>query len=53
VEVAVVGKYFETGNFKLSDVYVSVVESIKHAAWNNGVKANLHWVSSIQVEKEE
>lgn len=51
VEIAVVGKYFETGAFKLSDVYVSVVEAIKHASWANGVKANLHWVSSIEIEK--
>lgn len=52
INVAVVGKYFETGAFKLADVYISVVESIKHASWNNNVKTNLHWVSSLQVEKE-
>ncbi len=52
IEVAVVGKYFETGAYKLADVYISVVESIKHASWNNGVKTNLHWISSLQVEKE-
>lgn len=51
VNIAVVGKYFETGDYKLSDVYVSVVEAIKHASWSNNVKANLHWVSSIDVEK--
>jgi CTP synthase len=51
MEIAVVGKYFETGDYKLSDVYVSVVESIKHASWMYGVKTNLHWVSSIDVEK--
>lgn len=52
VNVAVVGKYFETGDYKLQDVYVSVVESIKHASWNNSVKANLHWVSSVDIEKQ-
>jgi len=51
IDIAVVGKYFETGDYKLSDVYVSVVESIKHAAWQNGVRAILHWVSSLDVEK--
>jgi CTP synthase len=51
MEIAVVGKYFETGSYKLSDVYVSVVESIKHASWLYGVKSNLHWVSSADVEK--
>lgn len=51
VDIAVVGKYYETGAYKLADVYISVVEAIKHASWNNGVKANLHWVSSLEIEK--
>ncbi len=51
LNVAVVGKYYETGAYKLADVYISVVEAIKHASWNNGVKANLHWISSMDVEK--
>lgn len=51
VDIAVVGKYFETGDYKLSDVYVSVVESIKHASWLRGVKANLHWISSLDIER--
>lgn len=52
LNIAVVGKYFETGAYKLSDVYISVVESIKHASWNNKVKTKLHWISSIDVEKQ-
>lgn len=52
VNIAVVGKYYETGAYKLADVYISVVEAIKHASWMNGVKANLHWVSSLDVEKQ-
>ncbi len=51
LEIAVVGKYFETGNYNLSDVYISVVEALKHAGWNNNVRANLHWISSIKVEQ--
>jgi CTP synthase len=52
VDIAVVGKYYETGAYKLSDVYISVVESIKHASWAQNVQANLHWISSIDVEKK-
>ncbi|PIR96147.1 MAG: CTP synthase [Candidatus Doudnabacteria bacterium CG10_big_fil_rev_8_21_14_0_10_42_18] len=52
VEIAVVGKYYETGAYKLADVYISVVEAIKHASWNNGVRANFNWVSSVDVEKK-
>lgn len=51
VNIAVVGKYFETGAFKLADVYISVVEALKHASWGNNIKMNLHWISSINVEK--
>ena len=49
--IAVVGKYFETGAYQLADVYISVVESIKHASWNNNAKTKLTWISSIDVEK--
>jgi CTP synthase len=51
LNIAVVGKYYETGAYKLADVYISVVEAIKHAAWANHVKARLHWISSLEVEK--
>ncbi len=49
--IAVVGKYFETGDYKLSDVYVSVIEALKHAGWANNVNVELEWISSAQVEK--
>ncbi|MGE5393065.1 MAG: CTP synthase [Candidatus Saccharibacteria bacterium] len=52
VHIAVVGKYFGTGNFNLSDVYVSIIESLKHAAWANKVKARLHWIDSEKIEKD-
>ena len=52
MRIAVVGKYFETGAFKLADVYVSVVEAIKHAAIKSNVKIHLEWISSLEVEKQ-
>jgi len=52
VNIAVVGMYYETGDYKLADVYISVVEAIKHASWHNGVKAHLHWISSLDVERQ-
>jgi CTP synthase len=51
VNIAVVGKYFSTGKFELADSYVSVIESLKHAAWNNKVKPKLTWINSMDVEK--
>ncbi len=52
VHIAVVGKYFGTGNYTLSDSYISVIESIKHASWANNVKPVLTWVNSEDFEKD-
>jgi CTP synthase len=52
VKIAVVGKYFDTGEFTLSDSYISVIESIKHAAWANDRKPVLEWVSSEDFEAD-
>lgn len=52
VRIAVVGKYFGTGNYTLSDSYLSVIEAIKHAAWSNNAKAELTWVDSETYEKD-
>jgi CTP synthase len=38
VKVAVIGKYFDTGDFVLSDAYISVIEAIKHSAYAVGRK---------------
>lgn len=50
--IAVVGKYFSTGNYNLSDVYVSIIEALKAASWANKVKPVLHWIDSEKIEKE-
>lgn len=51
VNIAVVGKYFGTGDYQLKDVYVSVIESLKHASWANGASPNLHWLDSEKIEE--
>jgi CTP synthase len=51
VKIGVVGKYFSTGDFVLSDVYISVLEAIKHAATHEGVKAKIEWLNSEEFEK--
>jgi len=50
VKIAVVGKYFGTGNFTLADSYISVIEAIKHAAWHNGARPKLEWIDSEEFE---
>ena len=46
VKVALVGKYV-----KLHDAYISVREALKHAAWSEGVEAEISWVHSVDLEK--
>lgn len=46
VTVAIVGKYVE-----LHDAYISVRESLKHAALALGVELDLKWVHSADLEK--
>jgi CTP synthase len=50
VKIGIVGKYFETGDFVLSDAYISVIEAIKHAAYHNGCKPVLAWLDSTLYE---
>jgi CTP synthase len=51
-KIGIVGKYFDSGNFTLEDSYVSVIESIKHAAWKHGTKPEIHWIDAKQFEKD-
>lgn len=50
VAIAVVGKYFQTGDFVLSDAYLSVIESLKYAAYQHSVELSIHWLSSHDFE---
>jgi len=51
VKIGIVGKYFETGKFTLMDSYVSVIESIKHAAYFFKRKPEIFWLSAEKYEK--
>ena len=46
VKIAVVGKYFNSGEFVLSDVYLSVLEAIKYSAYALHLKPEIHYLSS-------
>lgn len=53
VNIAIVGKYFKTGDFVLSDVYISVIESLKHAATAINKKLKIAWLDSAEFEEDE
>ena len=52
VSIGIVGKYFDIGTSQLSDSYISVIEAVKHAAWNNNLKPELRWIDSKIFEKD-
>jgi len=53
IPIGIVGKYFDIGNFRLPDSYISVIEAIKHAAAANSVRADIRWIVSTEFEKKD
>lgn len=51
VKIAVVGKYFNSGDFVLSDVYISVLEAIKYSSYQLGLKPEISYISSVEFEE--
>lgn len=50
LQVAVVGKYFDTGDFVLSDAYVSVIEAVKFSSYWLDAQVKLTWINSKEYE---
>jgi len=50
LNIAIVGKYFNTGDFVLTDAYISVLEAIKFSGYANKVKPVIHTVNSRDFE---
>ncbi len=46
VKIGIVGKYFDTGDFVLTDAYLSVIEAIKFSAYAQGVKPEIRWLNA-------
>jgi len=49
--IGIVGKYFATGDFCLSDSYISVIEAIRHGGLANDCRVELRWLNAEDVEK--
>ncbi len=46
VKIAVIGKYFQSGDFMLSDVYLSVLEAIKYSAYSLNLTPKITYLST-------
>ena len=53
VNIAIVGKYLDIGDFQLKDSYLSVSAALSHAAAANKVGVKIHWVSAEKIENSE
>lgn len=51
VTIAIVGKYFGTGDYQLRDSYAALFDAIDHAAWQIGVDVKTQWIDAEKVEK--
>jgi CTP synthase len=52
VKIGIVGKYFKTGDFVLKDSYISVLEAVKHACWQQGKQPDIQWLDSGVYEED-
>jgi CTP synthase len=53
LNIGIVGKYFKSGKFDLKDSYVSVLEAIDHACWEQGYKANINWFVADKLDEKK
>jgi len=52
VTIAIIGKYFGTGEYQLKDSYAALFDAIDHASWEKGVEVTTQWVDAEKIEKE-
>ncbi|MBO3840060.1 MAG: CTP synthase [Thermoproteota archaeon] len=52
VKIGIVGKYFEIGEYRLPDAYISVIEAVKHACAANFLKPAFKFIDSMDFEED-
>ncbi len=52
IEIAIVGKYFGTGDYQLRDSYAALFDAIDHASWKLGIDVKTTWVDAEKIEKQ-
>ena len=52
IEIAIVGKYFGTGDYQLRDSYAALFDAIDHAKWKLNVDIKTRWIDAERAEKE-
>jgi len=52
INIAIVGKYFGTGDYQLRDSYAALFDAFNHGAFEIGVEVKTHWIDAEKVEKQ-
>ena len=52
VTLAIVGKYFKTGDYNLKDSYHALFEALDHASISEGIELKIKSINSAVIEKE-
>ena len=50
IEIAIIGKYFGTGDYQLRDSYAALFDAIDHASYELGIPVKTHWIDAQKVE---
>jgi len=51
IKVAIVGKYFSTGEYQLRDSYAALFDALQHSAWHHNVNIETIWIDAEKIEK--
>ncbi|MEI6532616.1 MAG: CTP synthase [Candidatus Roizmanbacteria bacterium] len=52
ITIAIVGKYFGTGDYQLRDSYAGLFDAIDHASWQESVDVKTVWIHAEEIEKK-
>ncbi|MBI3366777.1 CTP synthase [Candidatus Roizmanbacteria bacterium] len=52
IKVAIIGKYFGTGDYQLRDSYAALFDALDHASWKVGTDLKILWVNAEHVKKD-
>jgi len=52
IEIAIIGKYFGTGEYQLRDSYAALFDALDHAGWKLGLNIKTKWIDAEKVEQE-
>ncbi len=53
VKIVIVAKYISTGDYELKDSYLSLIESLEHAGWDQDVNFELNFINAEKLEKNQ